>query len=144
MSSLICFGERRPCEWEITSDVELLSDLSLCEKLEIVPFLGKGEDRIAGGELIRRAKELKANLGLKHAERLVVRYSCGGIPRDFQDYNLVFPGTIIQFWPSGARRIPALTCHRSGCLYPTFFSLEDHSWVCRGFDKRDRLVRPAG
>ena len=74
--------------WELLEDVDFAPiDPG---KLELVPFLNQGET-IIGTEMARRAKELRANLGQRHAEFLLEHQA--KIPKEFRKYYLVFTGT---------------------------------------------------
>jgi hypothetical protein len=87
------------------------AELFLPSQLELVSFLKRGflikrgEDYISGEELVKRAKELKANLGQQQAEYLLEHQE--EIPEEWQRYCLVFTGTV---WRDrhGDRSVPCL------------------------------------
>jgi hypothetical protein len=99
---------------------------------EFIPFLKKTENSINGEEMVRRARvELDANYGQEDAEWLFEQQ--GGIPVRFQQYCLVFTGTI---WRSaGGDRF--VSCLR---WLDGRWAL-DFGWLNVGWGSHDRLVR---
>ncbi len=104
------------------------------EAIELTAFHGEGEEQIFGDEVVDRVRGLDGMLGQRHAEYLMQHPH--EIPDDFQQYSLVFPGTI---WlsPDGNHQVPCANW-RQGRWELTFGILEG------GFDSRDRLVRARG
>ncbi len=103
-------------------------------RLELVPFLKKGEKDIGGEELVARARgELKANLGQRHVEYLLDNQHL--IPEKFKGYFLVFPGTIWQRRDDHLRVVPCLGWEGSyeWCL--------NFRWLEGRYHSRSRLVR---
>lgn len=103
------------------------------DDLEPVPFLRDGEKSIKGYDLIGRARyELNANLGQEDAEFLLEHHV--KIPKEFQQYHLVFMGTI---W----RRVDGLLC--VPCLY--WYGGQWHLhwlWLVLDSGSYVRLLRP--
>lgn len=100
--------------------------------LDLVPFL-KGDEHYTGGEeMVRRAEELHANLGQRHAEFLLEHQEV--IPPEFRDYYLVFPGTV---WRArDGRRGVAGLCWRGERWGLRF------DWLESGFHGSCRLLCP--
>ena len=117
--------------WTLVEDVE--GDPLSADNLELVSFLRRREDHVSGETMRERAKKEKANLGQRQAEWLLEHQE--EIPSDWQNYYLVFPGTVWQ--ASGDDLgVPGLCWHGDG-WYLSFGWLED-DWRFN-----DRLVRPS-
>lgn len=102
------------------------------KELELVSLLGKGESHIAGEEMMKRSKSLKANLNQHHAEYLLEHQD--EIPKEWRSYSLVFSGTV---WRGsyGDRRVACL--YWGGKRWILYFY-----WLAIGWRSDDRLVRP--
>ncbi len=109
--------------WKYLSDTkEPTGELAL----ELVEFLKEGETFINGEELIKRAEEKHILLGQRHAEALLKNQ--GTIPEEWRRYYLVFPGSVLQIIPRGARRVPYLSWDgRRWCLLFHWFGNDFHS-----------------
>ena len=88
--------------WKLISTIPATKNL---KDLEAISFLKGKEQFIKGEEIVKRAKELKANLGQLDAEYLLEHQEL--ISTDLQKYCLMFPGTVWQD-PYGSRCIPCL------------------------------------
>lgn len=118
--------------WTLLEDVEDPAEIS-AGNLDLVPFLKKGESRIDGEELVRRARgELRANLGQRHTEYLLEHQD--EIPEEFRKYYLAFTGTVWR-GRSGYRRAACL-CWRGKRWDLDFY------WLDSDFRSGDRVVRP--
>lgn len=101
--------------------------------LELVSFLKKGEYRVKGATVERRAAELNADLGQEDAEYLLEHQD--EIPIEFQKYRLIFPGTVWERWDSsGGNALPYI---RGGGWWGLGFG-----WPTDDFDSNARLLRP--
>lgn len=77
--------------------------------LELVPFLKDGESGISGDEMIKRAKELDADLGQHYAESLLANQQ--KIPKEWEKFFLIFPDTIWYDPDFGDHYMPCLDCY---------------------------------
>ena len=116
--------------WELVEDAAEPVAIS-GESIEINSFQGEGEEELFGDEVVDRVRGLDGMLGQRHAEYLLRHPN--EIPDDFQQYSLIFPGTIWRS-PDGNHQVPCANW-RQGTWELTFGILEG------GFDSRDRLVR---
>jgi hypothetical protein len=99
------------------------------KNMELVEFLEQGESSITGNELLRRAKELGADGGLKQAQNMLKRQ--GKIPKEFGPYILVFGKPEIR---DGKIGFP--------CLYLGDDRWHLHfNWLEHDFNSYYRLVR---
>lgn len=100
--------------------------------LELVPFLKPEDDGSVNGEILRaRASDLKANLGLMDAKRLLDNQA--EISTEFRGSVLVFTGTLLR--DSGGSLPVAYLCWRGGGWHLSF------DWVVFDFNDNGRLVR---
>lgn len=122
--------DKRKDGWELVEDV----DFSAVNPagLELAPFLKAGENSIGGQEMVRRARELRANLGQRHAEYLLEHQS--DIPAEFRKYYLVFTETI---WRHPGGRLDVACLRWRGGQWVLSFR-----WLGRGWRSRGRLPRP--
>jgi hypothetical protein len=117
--------------WTLEADTPE-AELFEPNQLELVSFLRERESWVSGEELMRRAVELKANLGQRQAEYLLKHQE--QIPKEWRQYYIVFTGTT---WRGrrGCRGVPCLYC------FAGRWRLRFH-WLGGGFLSYDRLVRP--
>ena len=85
------FNEPEEEGWTLIEDCGFVPAITSIENLELVDYLKNGEKEIFGERMAIRAVELNANLGQKHAEFLLEHQE--EIPKEFEKYLLVFPGT---------------------------------------------------
>ncbi|MDP3093640.1 MAG: hypothetical protein Q8N16_02645 [bacterium] len=116
--------------WDVIENAQLPWPIAIAN-LELVSFLGKNEKYISSEEVRRRAKELGANLGQRHAEYLLEHHN--EIPAEWQKFCLIFAGTVWRH-PDDNLYVPYL-CWRGGMCDLNFFLL-GCDW-----DSRGRLVR---
>jgi len=126
--------------WALVEDVDDAGEISITN-LELVSFLKKGEDLISGEEMRKRAKELNANLGQRHAEYLLEHQK--EIPVEWREFDLVFTGTLWREQKGGSffrRRdsfyMPCLSWGGGG-WWSLYFG-----WLGRNWDSGERLLRP--
>jgi hypothetical protein len=100
------------------------------EELELAGFLHQGESRVDGNEMVRRAKELGNQAGQLHAELLLRQRD--EIPKEWQRFYLVFPGTTWRL-PNGGLHVPYL--YWCGRWYL------DWDWLGYNWGGGGRLVR---
>lgn len=88
--------------WTLESDVEYQPGKV---EVELAEFLKPGEARITGYEMAKRAKEIGANFGQKHAEVFLANYERWIPPEGV--FHITFPGTV---WRDsfGGRSVPCL------------------------------------
>ena len=111
--------------WELLEDVGFTSiDPG---KLELVQFLEQGETIIVGTEMARRAKELRANLGQRHAEFLLEHQA--KIPKEFRKYYLVFTGTK---WRGPDGRLGVAYLYWRGGQWVLYFGWLESDWSSVG------------
>lgn len=116
--------------WELLEDVDFTPINPA--KLELVSFIKNNESSIGGEEMVRRGRELRANLGQRHAEFLLERQA--EIPKEFRKYYIVFTGTIWRS-PDGRRSVACL--YWRGERWILFFP-----WLGLGWRSSGRLARP--
>lgn len=121
--------DKRREGWILMEDTNN-TKLFLPSQLKLVSFLREGEIYISGEELVKRAKEMGANLGQAQAEHLLKHQQ--EIPEDWEKfyYYLLFAGTS---WRDrdGRRYVPCLYRRRRWGL----------SFYCF-FGSSGRLLRP--
>ncbi len=115
--------------WKLISDSgkKLVGTITL----ELVPILKEGEPNLPGVELIKRARELGADLGQHYAEAILANQHL--IPKEWREFYLVFPGTVWQ-GPYDGRRVPYL--YWGGRRWVLGFD-----WLECGWGVRSRLLR---
>lgn len=111
--------------WELVENIDFENEV----ELQLGEFLKKGETCIQGNAMMERAKDIGLLAGQFHAERLLVER----IPVEWQDYYLVFAGTVWRFH-GGSLIVPYLAW--DGDRWRLRFRLLD-----RDFRSNDRLVR---
>jgi len=118
-----------PVGWEFVEDVPR-SNFQI-KDLELVPYLKKDENRVDGETMRKRAVNLQANLGFADGKFLLDHQV--EIPVEFQDYYLLFAGTLLR--------------RRVGGLFIAFLCWNNDHW-CLDFRRLDddwcaynRLVR---
>ena len=99
-----------PEGWKIIEDIPASLDFEV-KDLKLIEFLDEGESYINGEELRKRAKELKANLGIKDCEFVLENQS--EIPEELRKYFLVFSGTVLRS-PGGNLQV-AYLCWLGDC-----------------------------
>lgn len=77
------------------SDTPVLPNEVISGTLEAVPFLRGEEQFLISDAMIRRAEEMHALWGIRHAEALLRHPEF--IPPDAAGYYIPFPGTIMQY-----------------------------------------------
>jgi len=115
---------------------------------ELLPFFSEGEKHVSGNDMLRRAGDLSASCGQRHAEAVI-----GGkqykIPQGWQGHTIIFPATIWNIPAPGyesasspkapdspdSRRVPILVCHNGRWAM-------DFVFLARGFHKGCLLARP--
>lgn len=117
-----------PFDYDKTKDGwTLLEDLPrrdlTVSRLELVSFLKKGEDRINGEVMKKRAEETDSNFSQHDAEFLLKNQK--DIPKKFRDFYLVFPGTVWQN-PRGDRHVACL--YWDGARWYLNFDWLDSGW----------------
>ena len=117
--------------WELIEDAQSPWPIVI-ENLELVSFLKEDENLISSKEMCKRAKELDANLGQRHAEYLLNHQK--EIPAEWQGFYLVFAGTVWRY-RFGNLRVPYLSW-----LGATWY-LNFH-WLGVDWPSWARLVRP--
>ena len=130
VSTPIFANDKTKDGWKLIENIS--RKITSANDLELVSFLKEKESSINGEEIVRRARvELDANYGQEDAEWLLEHQD--EIPAEFQQYYLVFTGTIWQ-GSVGGRGVPFL--YWSGerwCL--------DFDWLGSGWSSSGRLVR---
>jgi len=116
--------------WELVEDVSSPAGIVIAN-LEIVSFLREGEESVSGEVMRKRAVEMGANLGQRHAEFLLEHQE--EIPKEFRKFYLVFSGTLWRD-ASGGLGVPYL--HWLGVRWVLGFSWLEFVW-----DSGDRLLR---
>lgn len=119
-----------PEGWVVVEDVPPSTTFEV-KNLELVPFLGKGEQYVEGGVMKKRATEAQANLGLVDGKKLLDNQA--KIPAEMRDYYLVLPGTVLRD-PDGDLRVPYLY------WYDGRWQL-DFGWLDFNWRDRGRLLR---
>ena len=127
--------DKRNDGWRLMEDCGFNPALASVTDLELVLFLKDGESRVNGETMANRAKELKGNLGQKHAEYSLEHQK--EIPKEFRKYFLVFPGTIWRH-SDGHRNVPYLSWDGDG-WYLHWRWLDHGNW-----NDNDRLLRLRG
>lgn len=136
-------GEAFPCQiharglipegWTVVEDVEP-SEFQTLEDLEFIAFLKDGEPPVKGKVMRRRAVELRANLGLSDAQRLMdILNALDKPPDDLQGGYIALTGTVLR-GPGGRLGVPCLD-GRVDRWYLHF------SWLDYGWDGHARLAR---
>ena len=115
--------------YKIVEDVDC-PDIIKLNQLEIVPFLKNDEKEITGLELRRRAQILKANLGQKHSDLMLLHQK--EIPVPLRIYRLVFPVTLWRD-KNNDEGFPELLW-RDDAWHPNYH------WMGFNLDDRYRLV----
>lgn len=129
--------DRRKDGWDLTEDSEpVLKSAGDIARLEIVPFLNAGEQRVVGEELVTRAKKLDANLCQRDLEFLLRNQQ--HIPESWRNHYLVAPATIWRR-PGGPRSV-AYLLWKGGRWILCFYWLGS-SWG--GHARLLRLRKPA-
>ncbi len=120
-------GNKR--KWEIIED-GAPSTFKISD-LELVSFLKKRANPVSGETMRKRAADLRANLGLADAKYVLEHQA--EISDRFQNYYLVFPGTVLRDHV-GYLNVACL-CWSGGrwCLL--------WSWLGRGWDGGVHFVR---
>ncbi len=117
--------------WELVEDVSEPATIVIAD-LEVISFLREGEGSVSEEVMRKRAVELGANFGQRHAEFLLEHQE--EIPVEFRKFYLVFSGTV---WRDAV-----------GHLNATCLDWRGERWVLRfpwlGGDWRSsvRLLRP--
>lgn len=114
--------------WKLVSDLKYEAGEM---ELELVEILKSGETSIRGDEMAKRAIELDANSGQKHAEFILKHQDL--IPKEWRSSYITFPGTVWQD-SDGDRYIPCLDW-RGECWFLYFF------WLESDWDSNDRILR---
>lgn len=105
-------------------------------ELESAVFLKHKENNVHGVEMRKRAKELKANLGLADAIRVYDHWAA--LPQKLWKIPLLFPGTLFFNPQNGGQYIIYLKRLPDRCL-PNFIRIDGKI----GWLKNSRLLRPA-
>lgn len=119
--------DQRQEGWTLLADVPPDGNSTL----ELTKFLKKGETYVKGEIMLERAKERGQMAGQCHAERMLGMVS--QIPASWQDFVLVFPGTVWQD-ALGLRFVPVLFWCGDAWDLRWF-------WLGRDWDRDSRLVR---
>lgn len=119
-----------PKDWDVLEDCGFDPSLSVPANLEFVSFVPDGQNYVNGEEMVRLARERRANFGLQHGAWLLeheeeIPEGCDFIP---------LPGTILRD-PAGDRGVADL--HR----YRGRWNLHFH-YLADGWHRNDRLLRP--
>ena len=130
----------------VRDGTELLTDVGstpivTAATVELVPFLKDRECYVTGVELLRRARDLDANLGEHQALQILEHVD--DIPKEFYPFHLVLPGTIREMVnlttkpPTTFRYVPFLD-PISGLYALNYY------WVGSNFFGHIRLLRFTG
>ncbi|TSC74926.1 MAG: hypothetical protein G01um101433_978 [Parcubacteria group bacterium Gr01-1014_33] len=119
--------------WTLLKDTPLRKGETLSTEWEVVHFLKERELYINGEELIKRAYELGAVYGQRHAEGLLEHPEF--IPAGADDFYLLFVGTVLGLCDMVSDCVPYLHIFRS----EWFMHL---CWLGTGFNSDYRLLRP--
>ena len=117
--------------WELVEDVSEPAKIVIAN-METVSFLIGSEPSISGKLMRQRAVDLGANLGQRQAEFLLEHQE--EIPKEFQKFYLVFPGTVWR----GARGLFFVPC--LGWIGGRW--ILDFLWLEGGWGGSGRLLRP--
>ncbi|MEK9134733.1 MAG: hypothetical protein AAB451_00275 [Patescibacteria group bacterium] len=121
--------DKRKDGWKLVEDVDFTPIDPA--KLDFISFLKPGEGSIGGNEMVRRARELHANFGQRHAEYLLEHQR--EIPQEFRKYYIVFTGTIWRI-PDGGLSVACL-------LWDGGRWILDFHWLENDWGSGDRLPR---
>lgn len=96
-------NDKRSEGWELLEDVDVQGN----PILELVEFLGKGENQVIGKSMFDRAVKIGNRAGQQHAERLLTQQH--EIPEEWRKFYLVFPGTKWHYPSNVSPIVPVLT-----------------------------------
>lgn len=123
--------------WMLVEDVALEGEPSLI----LDNFFRRGDSRVAAYKMIERAKEEAgekgACAGLLHAERMLEQDA--EIPVEWQDFNLLFTGTVWQY--EDGRYVTPCLCHWRYGGWNLCFHCLDVRYYTPGVNNYYRLVR---
>lgn len=109
--------------WGVVEDVEPIK--FHIQNIALAPFSQEGELAIGSREMRDRAALIGGDFGLVDAEYLLEHQA--DIPASWQNYGIVFPGTVLRNSSDNGFYVPVLICWIGGDWQLSFNSL-DGDW----------------